>query len=277
VAGSVKREARGDIRDYEFVDRVIGQNEIDTVFHLAAQVIVPIANVNPLSTYEDNVHGTYSVLEACRNNRRWVSGIIVASTDKVYGEVKNDTPYRESDPLDAIAPYDVSKVCTDVIARSYARHFDMPIVVTRSGNYYGPGDFNWSRLIPGTIRSIIRGIRPVIRSSGGGVREYFYIDDAVGANITLAEQLDENRGRAFNFSSGEAATTSQVVRMILSLMDSKLEPIILAVDHGEINNQVIDCSKAESYLGWKPTTKLEDGLKSTIEYYKRMLEDERDY
>jgi CDP-glucose 4,6-dehydratase len=274
---SVKRVAHGDIRDFAFMDRVIGQNEIEIVFHLAAQVIVPIANDNPLSTYEDNVHGTYSVLEACRYNRRYVNRIIVASTDKVYGEMKGGKPYQEGDPLGADAPYDVSKICTDFIARSYAHHFEIPVGITRSGNYYGPGDYNWSRLVPGTIRSIIRGHRPVIRSSGGGLREYFYIDDAVGANVTLAEQLLEHSGEAYNFSSGEAASADYIVNVLLQFMSSDLEPIILGHDHGEIRDQMLDCSKAKKELGWRPTTNLLDGLAKAVEYYKRVLTDDFDY
>lgn len=266
---AINRVAHGDVTDRIFVERVLEENEIDTVFHLAAQVIVPIANYYPYSTFESNVHGTYSVLEACRSGRH-ANRIIVASTDKVYGEMK-DRPYLETDRLDAVQPYDVSKVCTDVIAQSYYRHFGLNVGITRAGNYYGPGDHNWSRIIPGTIRDIMRGKRPTIRSSGRAIREYFYVKDAVEANIMLAERVDEYPGEAFNFSSGISCSTIDLVNKILDMMGSKLEPIVLFGAEGEINAQMLDCRKARDLLGWVPKTSLDDGLIETIRYYKEEL------
>jgi len=268
----VDRVAYGNVCDQAFVERVLGENEIDTVFHLAAQVIVPIANRNPVSTFESNIKGTWSVLEACRRSPK-VERIVVASTDKVYGEVQDNQSYREDDRLDAVHPYDVSKLCADVLAQSYARTYDMNIAITRSGNYYGPGDHNWSRIVPGTIRSIIRGQRPVIRSSGNQTREYFYIMDAVDANMVLAESMYGFRGAAFNFSSGEGYSTREVVQIILDGMGSDFKPNIHGNDNGEIDKQLLDCSKAKSLLGWEPRFSFRKGLVPTIEYYKEVLDE----
>lgn len=263
---------RGDIRDQELLTRVLAEYEIATVIHLAAQTIVPIANRNPVSTWESNIAGTWRLLEACRLNPK-VSDVVLASSDKAYGEV-TDLPYREDTPLQAVFPYDASKACGDIIAKSYARSFGVPAAVTRCGNFFGGGDLNWNRLVPGTVRSILRGEAPVIRSDGTLVRDYIYVEDAVGAYLTLAEQLCHRRdlaGEAFNFSTGERQSARELVDRILALMDSKLVPDIRNEASNEIPHQYLDASKAREVLGWRPGFGLDEGLRKTIAWYREQL------
>ncbi|MFM7594264.1 MAG: NAD-dependent epimerase/dehydratase family protein [Isosphaeraceae bacterium] len=179
--------AQGDVRDQACLERVLGEFEIDTVFHLAAQTIVGIANRNPISTFETNIQGTWAMLEACRRSPK-VRQIVVASSDKAYGD-QEKLPYDESTPLQGTHPYDVSKSCADLIAQAYALSYQSQVAITRCGNFYGGGDLNWNRIVPGTIRSILRGERPVIRSDGKFIRDYFYVEDGAHAYMTLAEQL----------------------------------------------------------------------------------------
>lgn len=262
----------GDVRDQALLERVLGEYEVNTVFHLAAQSIVGVANRNPVSTYESNIGGTWAMLEACRRSPA-VKQIVIASTDKAYGDHAS-TVYDETTPLRARFPYDVSKACADMIAQSYAASFDLPVAVTRCGNFYGGGDFNWSRLVPGTIRSIIRGERPVIRSDGQYVRDYFYVEDGAAAYILLAEQLaahPELCGEAFNFSYGASLTVLDLVDLIVRLMGSALAPVVQNIATGEIPVQRLDASKAHERLGWKPTYTLDDGLRRTIDWYERSL------
>jgi CDP-glucose 4,6-dehydratase len=185
------RTVRGDVRDQALLERVLGEYEIDTVFHLAAQTIVGVAQRNPVSTFETNIQGTWSLLEACRRSPR-VKSIVVASSDKAYGD-QEQLPYDESTPLQGQHPYDVSKSCADLIAHTYAVSYGVPVAITRCGNFYGGGDLNWNRLVPGTIRSILHQERPVIRSDGTLVRDYFYVEDGVGANVRLAEHCARGR------------------------------------------------------------------------------------
>src|SRR5687768_8878812 len=193
---------RGDICDQKLVERTLGEYEVETVFHLAAQTIVGIANRNPVSTFESNIAGTWALLEACRRSPL-VKQIVVASSDKAYGD-HAQLPYDEETPLQGRHPYDVSKSCSDLIAQSYAQTYDLPVVVTRCGNFYGGGDLNWNRIVPGTIRSVLRDQRPIIRSDGNYIRDYFYVEDGAAAYVLLAEKLAANselRGQAFNFSN----------------------------------------------------------------------------
>src|SRR5688572_4021330 len=202
----------GDVRDQPTLERALGEYEIDTVIHLAAQTIVTIANRNPISTFESNIAGTWNLMEACRRSPR-VKQIVMASSDKAYGD-QDDLPYSENTPLQGQHPYDVSKSCADLIARTYAVSYDLPVAITRCGNFYGGGDLNWNRIIPGTIRSILRGQRPIIRSNGQYVRDYFYAEDGAAAYMLLAEQLaarPELIGQAFNFSNEIQVTVSQIV------------------------------------------------------------------
>lgn len=264
---------RGDVRDQAMLERVLGEYEIDTVIHLAAQTIVGIANRNPVSTFETNIAGTWSLLEACRRSPV-VRQIVVASSDKAYGE-HEQLPYSEDAPLMGNHPYDVSKSCADLIAQTYAATYDLPIAVTRCGNFYGGGDLNWNRIVPGTIRSALRGQRPIIRSDGEYVRDYFYAEDGALANMLVAERLSEDpelRGEAFNFSNEIQVTVRDLVGRILTLMDSGLEPEVRNEATNEIRHQYLSAAKAKRVLGWQPRYTLEDGLQRTIDWYKSFFE-----
>jgi CDP-glucose 4,6-dehydratase len=263
---------RGDVRDRETLERALGEYEIDTVIHLAAQTIVTIANRNPVSTFETNVAGTWNLLEACRRSPR-VQQIVMASSDKAYGD-QEKLPYDESTPLQGQHPYDVSKSSADLIACTYAVSYGLPVAITRCGNFYGGGDLNWNRIIPGTIRSILRGQPPVIRSDGEYIRDYFYVEDGAAAYMLLAEQLavqPELRGQAFNFSNEIQVTVSQIVRRILELMKSPFEPDIRNEVSNEIRHQYLSAEKARRELNWHPLFTLESGLAKTIDWYREFL------
>jgi CDP-glucose 4,6-dehydratase len=259
---------RGDIRDQPLLERVLGEYEIDTVMHLAAQTIVPIANRNPISTFETNIGGTWSLLEACRRSPK-VKQIVYASSDKAYGE-SDDLPYNETTPLRGRHPYDVSKSCGDLIAQSYAATYGLPVAITRCGNVFGGGDLNWNRLVPGTIRSALRGERPMIRSDGTLVRDYFYVEDAAAACALLAERLagDERlRGEAFNFSNEAQLTVRQMVEKILGLMGASVEFDMQNDASNEILNQFLSAERARTELGWRSLFTVDEGLKRTIAWY----------
>lgn len=263
---------RGDVRDQPLLERVLGEFEIGTVIHLAAQTIVPIANRNPISTFETNIGGTWALLEACRRSPT-VKQVVVASSDKAYGE-SLALPYRETMALDAVHPYDVSKACADLLARSYARTWGLSIGITRCGNFFGGGDLNWNRIVSGTIRSVLRSERPVIRSNGTPVRDYIYVEDAVSAYMVLAERLADGvagAGEAFNFSTGARLTVRELIDRILRLMGSDLEPLVLNEATSEIPEQYADATKAIEVLGWQPVFGLDEGLKRTIAWYQQHL------
>jgi CDP-glucose 4,6-dehydratase len=263
---------RGDICDVALLERILGEYEISTVIHLAAQTIVGIANCNPSSTFETNIGGTWKLLEACRRSPK-VREIVVASSDKAYGD-HDELPYDETTPLQGQHPYDVSKSCADLIAHTYAVSYGLPIGITRCGNFYGGGDLNWNRIIPGTIRSILRGQPPVIRSDGEYIRDYFYVEDGAAAYMLLAEQLaarPELKGTAFNFSNEIQVTVSQIVRKILELMKSPLEPDIRKEASNEIRHQYLSAQRARQELNWHPLFTLESGLEKTIHWYSKFL------
>ena len=263
---------RGEVENRALLERILGEYEVDTAFHLAAQTIVGIANRNPVSTFETNIAGTWSLLEACRRSPT-VKQVVLASSDKAYGD-HDKLPYDEDMPLNGQHPYDVSKSCADLIARSYAVTYDLPVVTTRCGNFYGGGDLNWNRLVPGTIRSVLRSQRPVIRSDGAYIRDYFYVEDGAAANILLAEKLAEPpslRGQAFNFSNEMQVTVSELVKRILSLMGSNLEPEILNQASNEIHHQSLSAEKARKILHWSPLFTLDSGLQKTINWYRDFL------
>jgi CDP-glucose 4,6-dehydratase len=267
---------RGDLRDQELLERALGEYEIDTVVNLAAQTIVPIANRNPTSTFETNVAGTWRLLEACRHSPT-VKQIVMASSDKAYGECET-LPYDESTPLQGRHPYDVSKSCSDLISQAYATTYGLPVTVTRCGNFYGGGDLNWNRIVPGTIRSVLRGQRPVIRSDGQYVRDYFYVEDGAAAYTLLAERLAQNpalAGESFNFSIEIQITVLELVERILALMNSKLEPIVQNEASHEIRHQYLSAEKARRMLDWRPTFTLDEGLRRTVAWYTDFLAENR--
>jgi CDP-glucose 4,6-dehydratase len=261
---------RGDVRDRELLERVLGEFEIDTVIHLAAQTIVGIANRNPISTFESNIQATWNLLEACRRSPK-VKQIVLASSDKAYGDQQH-LPYDETTPLEGKHPYDVSKSCADLIAQTYATTYGAPVVITRCGNFYGGGDLNWNRIIPGTIRSILRNQRPIIRSDGKFVRDYFYVEDGAAAYMHLAEQLaarpDALRGHAFNFSNENPVTVLQIVGEVARTMRSDVAPEIRNEASNEIREQFLSAAKAHRMLNWRPLFTLHDGLRATVEWYR---------
>jgi CDP-glucose 4,6-dehydratase len=266
---------RGDITDQALLERIIGEYEVRTVFHLAAQTIVPIANRNPVSTFESNIRGTWSLLEACRRSPA-VEQVVVASSDKAYG-IQERLPYHEDMPLQGTFPYDVSKSCSDLISSSYSATYGVPVAVTRCGNFYGGGDLNWNRIVPGTIRSVLRGECPLIRSDGQFIRDYFYIEDGAAAYMLLAEKMaakPQLAGEAFNFSNEIQLTVLQLVEKILTVMGSDLKPDVLGEAIHEIRHQYLSAEKARKMLGWKPLYTIDEALERTVEWYREHLKDE---
>jgi CDP-glucose 4,6-dehydratase len=264
--------AHGDVVDQTLIERVLGEYEIDTVIHMAAQTIVGIANRNPVSTFDSNIRGTWSLLEACRRSPQ-VKQIVLASSDKAYGS-QPTLPYDETAPLQGRHPYDVSKSCADLIAQTYAHTYDLPVAVTRCGNFYGGGDLNWNRIVPGTIRSILRGQRPIIRSDGKFIRDYFYVEDGAAAYTMLAERLAADRalaGEGFNFSIELQVSVLDLTQRILKLMQSDLQPDIRNEASGEIRDQYLSAEKAKRVLGWQASHSLDDGLARTIDWYRDFL------
>ncbi len=261
---------RGDVRDQELLERILGEYEIRSVFHLAAQSTVGVANRNPVSTLDVNIRGTWTLLEACRRSPT-VKQIVMASSDKAYGD-QAVLPYTESAPLQGQHPYDASKSCADLLGQMYAKTYQLPVCITRCGNFYGGGDLNWNRIVPGTIRSILRGERPVIRSDGSYVRDYFYVEDGAAVYTLLAEQLSarpELRGEAFNFSHELRITVLELVEKILAAMGSNLKPDVRNEASNEILRQYLDASKAKRMLNWSPSFTLETGLQATIYWYEQ--------
>jgi CDP-glucose 4,6-dehydratase len=261
----------GSVEDYALMERVVVEYEIEAVFHLAAQAIVGAANRSPLSTFEANIRGTYSLLEACRRNET-VKRVVVASSDKAYGS-HDQLPYREDDPLLGLFPYDASKACADIIARSFAHTYKTPVAVSRFANIYGPGDTNLSRIIPGTIVSVLRDEAPVIRSDGTPVREFVYVDDVARGYLLLAEKIEEVAGEAFNFGAGEPVQMLGLVKRIIRLAGKNLEPRVMLQRkiEREIDAQYLSADKAEARLGWRAEVSLDEGLQRTIDWYRKHL------
>ncbi|HBH02534.1 MAG: sugar dehydratase [Elusimicrobia bacterium GWA2_69_24] len=263
----------GALEDFATLERALNAHEIETVFHLGAQALVGVAHRSPLGTFEANIRGTYNLLEACRRHRDVVRRVVVASSDKAYG-AQARLPYVETLPLEGRHPYEVSKTCADLIAQSYAQTYGLPVAIARCGNVYGGGDLNWSRIVPGTVRSLLRGERPVIRSDGRYVRDYFYVKDAARAYRRLAEQLDDPRvrGEAFNFSTESPMTVLELVQAIQKLMDrAHLAPDVRGTAEGEIRSQYLSAAKAREVLAWEPRYDLEAGLRETIAWYRAFL------
>jgi CDP-glucose 4,6-dehydratase len=263
----------GRLEYFADVERAINAQEVDTVFHLGAQTIVGTARRDPLGTFEANIRGTYHVLEACRRHSALVKRVVVASSDKAYGAQKR-LPYQEAMPLEGREPYEVSKSCTDLLAQGYFHSYRLPVAVIRCGNIYGGGDLNWSRIVPGTIRSFLRGERPIIRSDGRFVRDYLYVKDVTAAYLAVAERLRERKvaGQAFNFSPQKAMTVLEMVAAIARVMGTeRLKPIVQGSVQGEIHDQYLSAAKARRVLGWRPVHTLRDGLAETVEWYRAFL------
>ncbi|MBU8725763.1 GDP-mannose 4,6-dehydratase [Bacillus pumilus] len=263
---------QGALEDMQTIERVLGEYEIDTVFHLAAQAIVGVANRHPVSTFEANILGTWNVLEACRR-QPLIKRVIVASSDKAYGD-QEQLPYDEDMPLNGKHPYDVSKSCADLISHTYYNTYGLPVCITRCGNLYGGGDLNFNRIIPQTIQLVLEGKAPEIRSDGTFIRDYFYIEDAVKAYLLLAEKMEEKglAGEAFNFSNEIQLTVLELVDKILKAMGSELKPRILNQGTHEIKHQYLSAEKARKLLDWKPDYSIDEGLEKTIEWYREFFQ-----
>lgn len=263
----------GALEDLWALERAINEHEIDTVFHLGAQTIVGTARRFPYQTFEANVRGTYNLMEACRLHQGMVKRVVIASSDKAYGDQVH-LPYTEETTLQGRYPYDVSKSCSDLIAQSYFHTYALPVAIARCGNIYGGGDLNWSRVVPGTIRSIVRGERPIIRSDGKFIRDYIYVKDAAQAYLALAEYLGDAaiQGQGFNFSVGKPLTVLEIVGEIQRLMNAQhLSPVIQNAAKGEILSQYLSSEKAARLLKWQPSCGLEKGLQETIAWYRAFL------
>jgi CDP-glucose 4,6-dehydratase len=263
------RVVRGDVREQDTIERALGEYEIATVFHLAAQTTVGVANRNPISTLDTNIRGTWALLEACRRTPT-VQQIVMASSDKAYGE-QPTLPYTEEMPALGLHPYDASKSCADLLGQMFAKSYSLPVSVTRCGNFFGGGDLNWSRVVPGTIRSALRGERPVIRSDGQFTRDYLYVEDGARAYLRLAEAMamrPELGGEVFNFSYECRMTVVEIVSRILQSMGSPLVPDVRNEASNEIRDQYLDATKARRMLGWSPAFTFDEGLQATIAWYR---------
>jgi CDP-glucose 4,6-dehydratase len=274
VEGTERRVnvVHGDICDADLIERAVGEYEVDTVFHLAAQTIVGIANTAPLSTFETNIRGTWTVLEACRH--LGVQRVVVAASDKAYG-IHERLPYQEDFPLRPLYPYDVSKAATDMIARSYWHTFGLPVAVTRFANLFGGGDLNLSRLVPEAALAAIEGRRPVIRSDGTLERDFLYVEDAVAAYLAICRLLDDGTGagEAFNAGGDEPHSVLEVVEMMCRVAGTGVEPDVrgTGTPPGEITRQWVDSTKLRRLSGWAPQVSLEEGLRRTIEWYREYV------
>jgi CDP-glucose 4,6-dehydratase len=263
----------GDLCDGALLERVLAEYEIATVFHLGAQTIVGTANRNPVPTFETNIGGTWALLEAARRTPT-VKQVLVASSDKAYG-ASDTLPYDEETPLRGQHPYDVSKSCADLISQTYAHTYGLPVAITRCGNFYGGGDLNWNRIVPGTIRSALRGERPIIRSDGQFVRDYFYVEDGAAVYTLLAEKMGDGgamSGQAYNFSNEIQVTVLELVQQILRAMGSDLEPEVRNEASNEIRHQYLSAARARRDLGWAPLYSMEDGIARTIEWYRAFFD-----
>jgi CDP-glucose 4,6-dehydratase len=270
------RVVNGALEDYGTLERAINEHETDTVFHLGAQTLVGMAMRSPLQTFESNIRGTYNLMEACRVHSGIVQRVVVASSDKAYGEAER-LPYSEDMPVQGRHPYDVSKSCTDLIALSYAWSYGLPVTITRCGNVYGGGDLNWSQLVPGIIRSISSNQRPVLRSDGSYTRDFIFVSDVVNAYLLLATKTTEKgvQGEAFNFGLQSRVTVMDMTQAVLRLMGrDDMQPVIRNDAKREIKDQSLDSSKARKLLGWAPNYSLEQGIIETIQWYRDFFKDE---
>ena len=264
---------QGVVEDLAAVGRALNHHGVDTVFHLAAQTQVRAAYRDPYETFESNVRGTYTVLEAIRRLGSQVERIVVASSDKAYGEA-TQLPYTEDTRLEARYPYDTSKLCTDVLTRSFVATYGLPATIARCGNIYGGGDLNWDRIVPGTVRSLLAGQRPVIRSNGKLTRDYVYVKEVVAAYLLLGEHVHQPavQGEAFNFSAERPLSVLELVDAIAHAVGARLEPDIRNEAVAEIRDQYLDSTRAKSVLGWSSRYRLADGLAETVAWYRGYLQ-----
>jgi CDP-glucose 4,6-dehydratase len=274
LSGAIDRiiGVEGDITDAWLLERVLNEYEIEVVFHLAAQPLVRMANRAPIGTFETNIRGTWLLLEACRQSQT-VKRIVMASSDKAYGD-QDKLPYTEEAPLQGRHPYDVSKSAADLIAQAYACTYDLPVAITRCGNIYGGGDLNWDRIVPGTIRSVLQGEAPIIRSDGTPLRDYLYIDDIVDGYLSVAEKLEDRsmHGQAINFGMDDPRSALDIARLIIAISDRPdLQPIVLNQASNEIGKQYLASEKAHRVLGWSAKYSIEAGLRMTMQWYKEFL------
>ncbi|MBK9165526.1 MAG: NAD-dependent epimerase/dehydratase family protein [Acidobacteria bacterium] len=264
----------GSVEDHDLIERVLNENDVDTVFHLAAQAIVGSANRSPLSTFETNIRGTYMLLEACRRSPL-VTRVVVASSDKAYGD-QTELPYTEDLKLNARYPYDVSKACTDMISASFAATYGLPVAVSRSANIYGPADLNLSRIIPGTIISVLKGEDPIVRSDGTPVREFIYVDDVVSGYLALAENIEAASGQAFNFGTNAPVRIIDLVSTIIEACGASdtVSPNVLLKEKikNEIDAQYLSGDKMRDVTGWSAAVSLEEGIVRTVDWYRAKLE-----
>lgn len=275
-SGDIRRISviNGALEELWTLERAISLHDIDTVFHLGAQTLVGVAHRLPFSTFESNIRGSYNLLEACRLHARLVRRVVIASSDKAYGESPG-LPYHEDMPLAGRHPYEVSKSCTDLLAQCYYQTYGLPVGIARCGNIYGGGDLNWSRLVPGTIRSLLTGARPVIRSDGTFLRDYIYVRDVVDGYLRLADSLEAAgvQGEAFNFSLESPSSVLEIVSRLQRLMDcTDVVPDIRNEAVGEIRDQYLAAGKARERLDWAPRYSLEDGLRETVAWYRALLD-----
>jgi CDP-glucose 4,6-dehydratase len=268
IEGEVQ-EVHGDVLDAHLVRRTLAEHDVRSVFHLAARTTVGPAAESPVTTFEANVRGTWTVLEACRHED--VERVVVASSDKAYG-AHDELPYREDFPLRPTAPYEASKAAADLIARSYWHSYRLPVAVTRCVNIYGGGDTNFSRLIPEAVSAALGGRPPVLRSDGSPERDFLYVEDAAGAYVAIADALerDEVRGEAFNAGGGAPHPVREVVGLIARLAGAGVEPDVRGEGNpeGEIDCQYVDSAKIRTAVGWAPEVALEEGLRRTIDWYR---------
>lgn len=261
------KSIKGNISNYKFISKIIRDYEIEYIFHLAAEAIVGKCFQKPLTAFSSNIKGTWNILEACRNSP--VKAIIIASSDKAYGDNLN-LPYKESYPLDGRHPYDVSKSCADLIAQCYHETYKSPVCITRCGNIYGPGDFNFSRLIPDAIICTLKNKYFYVRSDGTYTRDYIYIDDIIDAYLVLAEKMSEEKisGQAFNFSNEKPISVMELLLLIYKIINKKPKYKIADMAKHEIKNQYLSAKKAQKVLGWKPKFSLNKGLVNTVNWYR---------
>ena len=266
-------QVHGSLEDLAVLERLLVQYEVEVAFHLGAQTQVRHARRQPWATLEANVRGTYNLLEAVRRSAGHVRAVIVASSDKAYGESLT-LPYTEEHPLAGRNIYDASKSAADLIASAYSTSYDLPIGIARCANIYGGGDLNWDRIVPSTIRSLLRGERPIIRSDGTPQRDYLYVDDAVTGYLSIGAALIEGRehGEAFNFGQGEPVAVLNLVDEVgRAVGRTDLPPIVNSDAPNEIPAQWLDATKARTRLGWMPAVTLPEGLSRTVDWYREAL------